>query len=259
MVFRWIKNRRRRKLLAEPPPSEWLGLVEQNVWQYRALPDEDQRRLFEMARIFVAEKNWEGVRGQQIDDQVKLTIAAQACLLTLRRPDLDFDHVISVLVYPSGFVTPKHTYLSDGLALVGDEPVEGVAWHRGPVILSWDEVRAAGLRETDGQNLTLHEFAHQFDMLTGAADGVPPMRNRQELRRWRQVTEAGMRRLESDCRRGRPGVLDSYGLESPAEFFAVATEAFFELPEELRMEQPPLYELLRDFYAQDPTAWSEEA
>ena len=249
MVFRWLKDRRRRKLLAEPVPSDWREIVLENVRLSRALGADELPRLLDLSRVFVAEKNWEGCGSQVITDEVKLTIAAQASLMIMRRPDLDFDHVLTILVYPRGFVAPRHTEIGGGLTIVGDEARAGEAWHRGPGILSWDEALAGTRGETDGSNLILHEFAHQLDMRKGGvADGTPPMRRGEELRRWREVLTRGMRQLEIDCRRDRPGALDCYGLESPAEFFAVATEAVFELPEELQWEQPALFAFLSEYY-----------
>jgi MtfA peptidase len=252
MLFSWWKRRRRRRLLASPFPREWLAHLERNVVHYRYLSAEEQSRLRDDLRVFVAEKNWEGCGGLRMTDEIRVTVAAHACLLTLGlSPDL-FERVQSVLVYPSGYRAPESV---DRLGLVDQdgEARLGEAHYRGPVVLSWDEVRHDGRHPERGQNLVFHEFAHQLDMLSGAVDGTPPLESEDLSRRWREVMGEEFRRLAT-ASPWEATLLDSYGATNPAEFFAVATECFFDRPADMERYHRRLYDLLREFYRQDPAA-----
>ncbi len=253
MIFSWLRRRRRRALLREPVPDRWFDIVSNNVHQYEALSAGERARLFDDVRILVAEKNWEGCGGLAINDEVKVTIAAAASLLLLGFENEYFDAVQSILVYPDAYVAPGHSIAKGGLVLEGDSHREGEAWYRGPVILSWADTLAGGRGHTPGYNLVLHEFAHQLDMQNGRiVDGTPPLSSRTEYDRWQQVIQCESERLERDCARDRPTLLDCYGLASLGEFFAVSTECFFERPREMQREHPELYQILRDYYRQNP-------
>jgi Mlc titration factor MtfA (ptsG expression regulator) len=253
MVLSWIKRRRRGRLVAAPFPEAWKQILLANVYHYARLADSEQAKLHDDLRVLVAEKNWEGCGGLQINDEIKVTIAAQASLLLLGFQDEYFDNVLSILAYPDAYVAPGQTISKGGLVLQGDSGREGEAWYRGPVILSWADALAGGREEHDGDNLVLHEFAHQLDMLGGrVADGTPPMPTRAQHDRWQMVTRAEYDRLVHDCHHGRRVLLDCYGTTDMSEFFAVATECFFERPREMSRLHPQLYAVLRDFYRQDP-------
>lgn len=257
MLFRWLKRRRRRRILAEPFPHDWQAWLEDQVEAYVQLDSARQAQLRAFIQVFVAEKHWEGLDGQEITDPVRVTIAALAGLLVLGRPDeLDFDHVLSILVYPDVFHARQSAPNRAGVVSDAREARIGEAWYRGPVILSWEDVWEDARRMGPGGNVVLHEFAHQLDMVNGrTVDGTPPMRDRAEYDRWVRVMGTEFERLRDRCRRRRPGVLDCYGTQDPAEFFAVATEAFYERPHALRQQAPELFEVLRDFYGLDPTVW----
>jgi Mlc titration factor MtfA (ptsG expression regulator) len=250
MLFSWLRNRRRRRLLAAPFPEAWLEHLRRNVPLYALLSDAEQAALCDDLRLFVAEKHWEGCGGLALTDEVRVTIAAQACLLLLGIDRDSFDHVHTILVYPSGFRSPEGWAGPDGVVRP-DTGLLGQAWYRGPVILAWDSVLAGG-RDAQGRNVVLHEFAHQLDFLDGLMDGTPPLHSREQYRRWQQVMTAEYARLVAEAEHGRPRVLDAYGATDPAEFFAVATECFFEKPVPLRQQHPQLYDVLRDYYRQDP-------
>jgi Mlc titration factor MtfA (ptsG expression regulator) len=251
MLFAWLKQRRRRQLLAAPFPEGWLTYLCQNVALYAPLTEAEQAKLRDDLRVFVAERTWEGCSGLAVTDEMKVTIAAQACLLLLNVEHDYFSRVPSILVYPSGYRAPAERRNPDGT--VGGDPGRlGEAWYRGPVILAWDSVLGGGKDAHDGQNVVLHEFAHQLDFLDGYADGTPPLSSREEYRKWHEVMNAEYERLVRESERGTARVLDAYGSTNPAEFFAVATEAFFEKPVPLRSRHPALYEVLRDYYRQDP-------
>jgi len=222
------------------------------------LTKEERSKLQGDLRILVAEKNWEGCGGLQMTEEIQVTIAAQACLLTLGFEYEFFDHVRSVLVYPGSYVAPDRKVASGVILLEGQSAREGEAWYRGPVILSWPEALAGGRREAYGHNLVLHEFAHQLDMQCGGEiNGTPSLTTAEAARRWRDVMTTEYRRLVRSCQSGRPTLLDCYGTKDEAEFFAVATECFFERSFAMRQRHPQLYELLSTFYRQDPAAWGQ--
>jgi Mlc titration factor MtfA (ptsG expression regulator) len=256
MILDWFRNRRRRQLLAEPFPPEWLKYLESNVSVYPTLSEAEQARLRDKVRIFIAEKTWEGCGGLPITDEIKVTIAAQACVLVLGYDNFYFEKLRTILVYPHGYVAPQETVNQAGIIDEGGSGRLGEAHYRGPVVLSWSDALAGGKTHRDGKNLVYHEFAHQLDMLDGAADGTPPMPGGQ-LARWRDVMTAEYERLVRDSEHGRATLLDEYGTTNEAEFFAVATECFFEKAAHMQRRHPKLYEVLRDFYRQDPAARQE--
>src|SRR5262245_8277517 len=246
MLFSWLRNRRRRQLLETPFPDEWLGYLRNNVASYTLLTEAERGRLRDDLRVIVAERNWEGCGGLTLTDEIKVTVAGEASLLLLGIEHDYFSRVSSILVYPSGYRAPADR---DGDAHEGRL---GEAWYRGPVILAWDAVLAGGRERDAGRNLVLHEFAHQLDFLDGDADGTPPLRNGAERKRWYDVMTAEYQRLIHESEHGRPMVLDEYGTRNPAEFFAVATECFFERSAALKRRHAELYDLLKDYYRQDP-------
>jgi Mlc titration factor MtfA (ptsG expression regulator) len=253
MLFSWLKKRRRRQILAAPFPAAWQEYLRNNVPMYPLLSEAEKATLRDDLRIFVAEKNWEGCGGLAMTDEIKVTIAAQACLLLLHIDHDSFARVHSILVYPSGFRSPEGWTGPDGVVHT-DIGMLGEAWHHGPVILAWDDVLAGSRNLRDGRNVVLHEFAHQLDYLDGLADGTPLLRNREEYRKWHEVMSAEYARLVEESEHGRPKVLDAYGATNPAEFFAVATECFFEKPVQMKSRHPQLYDVLRDYFCQDPVS-----
>jgi Mlc titration factor MtfA (ptsG expression regulator) len=264
-VFSWLKHRQRRKLLATPFPQEWLDHLQRNVRHYHALSADEQRRLRDDLRVFVDDKYWElasadgsepGWAGlQEVTDEMKVTIAAQACLLTLNILDQDYyKRVRTVLVYPTAFVSAHKRNLPGGVVSEGGAN-SGQAWFRGPMIISWSDALAGGRGHTRGRNLVMHEFAHALDMMDGLINGTPPLRNRQQYKRWHAVMTAEYRRLVQAAQQGEPTLLDQYGATDVGEFFAVATECFFEQGPYLRQYHPQLYGLLRDYFRHDPALW----
>jgi Mlc titration factor MtfA (ptsG expression regulator) len=220
------------------------------VAHYRWLKPAEQARLRDDLRVFVAEKYWEGCGGLAMTDEIRVTIAAQACLLVLGMEHYYYDRVLSVLVYPHGFRNPESSQgggiHQDGVGLSGE------AHYRGPVILAWSEVLEDGQHPRRGHNDVIHEFAHQLDMLDGVINGTPPLGGPAEQARWKAVMSDEYERLIRDSAVGRATLLDEYGATNEAEFFAVATETFFDRPTDLARRHPRLYELLRDYYRQDP-------
>ncbi len=255
MLFEWLfrprRHATRRHLLAAPLPAAWLPIL-QRLPFYRRLDERGQQRIVDDLRVLIAEKNWEGCGGLVLTDEIKVTIAAQASLLLLNIEHDYYEDVQSILVYPSAYRTMPQTDAS-GVVQQGQANL-GEAWRGGPVILAWDAAKGGALDPLDGHNLVLHEFAHKLDMLDGLADGTPSMPDRGEFTAWVRTMSAEYTKLREAAANGRATVLDQYGATNPAEFFAVATECFFERSRELRQQHPALYEVLHDYYQQDPAA-----
>jgi Mlc titration factor MtfA (ptsG expression regulator) len=253
MLLSWWKGRRRRKLLARAVPAGWQELLETSPF-FPSLSKPEQVRLRDLARIFIAEKDWEGCRGLEITDEIKVTIAGQACVLVLGL-DIDlFRRVQTILVYPKGFRVPRQQVSGAEVLLEEETDLLGEAHYRGPVILSWEEIMEDVQYPQEGRNLVLHEFAHQLDMLNGQIDGTPPLADAELQQRWQQVMTAEYRRLGREASAGADTLLDPYGATDAGEFFAVATECFFTRPLELQERRPRLYEVLRDYFRQDPAS-----
>ena len=254
MIFDWFREHRRKELLEEPFPSEWAQFIEENVAHYGYLAAEERGRLRDLVRIFVDEKNWEGCGGLEITEEIKATVAAQACLLLLGLEHNYFANVESILVYPAGYVAKGRTVGLDGVVEEGPSQRLGEAWQTGPVILSWLDVKTGGANELDGHNVVLHEFAHKLDLGDGAVDGVPRLEGDAQYDRWAEVMSAEYERLVENSEKGHATLLDRYGATNAGEFFAVATECFFEKARQMRESHPELYEVLRSYYRQDTAA-----
>jgi MtfA peptidase len=246
------KRRRRERLRSEPFPPEWEAILRKNVPVYARLPEDDRRELRGHVRVFLAEKHFEGCGGLTLTDEIRVTIAAQACLLLLHRETGYYPRLITILAYPSTYVAHAREPIGGGMVLEGEVARLGEAWRDGVVVLAWDDVLAGASDLHDGHNVVLHEFAHQLDQEDGAADGAPVLEHRSRSVTWARVLGSEYEQLRRDAERGRPSILDDYGATNPAEFFAVATESFFERPAQLKAKHPALYEELRDYYHQDP-------
>lgn len=253
LATRWHRPIR---LLPEPVPDEWAAIVRQNVPVSRELSDADFERLLKLVQVFLAEKHVEGAGGFVVTEEASVTIAAQACLLLLWRNTGMYPGLRTVIVYPST-VVPRY---ADHVGRHGDAgqddptPILGQSWTVGVVILSWDSALHGAFDPRDGKNVVLHEFAHQLDQETGDADGRPVGLHLSALKPWAEMIERRFGELKKAQETGRETVLDTYGATSHAEFFAVATEAFFETPRPMRETKPDLYRLLVQFYGIDPAA-----
>lgn len=253
MLFGLFKRRRRQVLRERPVPPAWRVILARNLPVFRRLPAEDQAELLGHLHVFLAEKRFEGCGGLELTDEIRLTIAAQACLLLLHRETDYYPQLSTILVYPS-------TYLADG-----ERHLEGPIWEEGEeyrlghtqrnlgvIVLAWDAAKRGALHPADGQNVVLHEFAHQLDFEDYSTDGAPALATRAEYLTWARVMSNEFNALRAAEETGAPTVLDTYGATNPAEFFAVATEAFFERPQALRARHPDLYAELSGFFRQDP-------
>ena len=249
-----LKARRRRRLRATPLPPAWEAILRDEVPLYARLPAADQAELRGLAQVVLAEKRFEGCGGLALDDRRRVVIAGQACLLLLHRDSDFFPRLQSVLVYPEAFVTNEELEEVDGIVGEDDGERLGESWGQGALVLSWRDVALDLAAPDDGFNVVLHEFAHQIDEEFGISDGTAPFAG-EEGARWAEVWESEYAKHAADVRRGKRTFVDEYGADDPGEFFAVATEHFFEEPRELRARHPRLYEQLRLFYRQDPAAW----
>lgn len=250
----WWRRRRRRKLRERPHPPEWEEILARRVPAAARLAPEDRRELLGLMQVFLAEKHFEGCGGLALSDEIRVTIAAQACLLLLHRETDFYPDCTSILVYPHAYVAHASERLPDGTIAEGPSVRLGESWQRDVVVLSWDDVVHGASDVRDGHNVVLHEFAHQLDQEGGTADGAPALPRRSMYVAWARVLGAEYERLLERIAQHRPTLLDPYAATSPAEFFAVATETFFEKPRALRARHPELYEQLRLFYRQDPAA-----
>ena len=251
-MFDFLRRRRREALRAQPLPPAWRAVIEANVPYLRRLPPEDLEELAGHVQVFLAEKRFEGCGGLEITDEIRVTIAAQACLLLLHRETDYYPELETLLVYPGAYVAPAREVREGVVVVEGAQPRLGESWSRGVVVLSWDGVLSGAADVSDGHNLVLHEFAHQLDQESGDADGAPELPERSMYAAWARVLGREYAALVDADLRGRRTDLDPYGATNPAEFFAVVTEAFFERPRQLRARHPALYEQMKQFYQQDP-------
>ena len=249
-MFHWLTERRRAHLLETPFPPGWQTILERNVAIYPLLDDPERGQLRDLVQVFIAEKHWEGCGGLELTDEIKVTIAGQACLLILGRSHDLFREVASILVYPSAVVMPPPRPLHNQIvtAPIGDQVVIGAAHRGGPIVLAWDAVQAGGLDAHDGRNVVMHELAHAIDMLDHRADGTPLLDSAAQRAAWAAVCAQAFLALRARVDHDEPSFLRAYGATNEAEFFAVATEAYFCQPEKLHAEEPALHDLLAGFY-----------
>lgn len=260
MFGRWIKRRRRERVLRAPFPEAWRSLILDRVAFARWLPEDDRRELERHVRIFLAEKRFEDCGGMEAGDEVRVTIAAFASLLLLHRRETDyFPRCRSVLVYPTAYLTHTSTPIGAEAAIERTDVHAGESWYRGEVILAWEDIERDIADPREGRNVVVHEFAHQLDDETGEANGTPILPSRARYEEWARVLGGEYEALVARDAQGEDTWLDPYGAESPAEFFAVVTECFFTVPRELKEMHPELYLELQRFYEQDPAALAPAA
>lgn len=247
-----FKKHRRNRLMQQKLPVAWLSILNRNVPYYRCLSAQEQQELQGLIQIFLKEKQFEGCGGLEMTDEIKVTIAAQACILLLGRETDFYPTLRSIVVYPHAYIAPVKKVDADMLITEGLEARFGESWSHGYVILSWDDVLKGASDICDGHNLVFHEFAHQLDEESGAADGAPVLPHHSMYIAWARVLSNEYEKLIQNIKLNRPTLLDRYGATNPAEFFAVTTEFFFEKPVELKKFYPELYEQLKLFYQRDP-------
>lgn len=247
-----LRKKRRKRLREKPFPDEWHDILKRRLPCYARLSPEERRELQGHIQVFIHEKRFEGVSGLRITDEIRLVIAAQACILLLNRETDYYPLMQSIFVYPKHFHVRDRRSMPDGTVIEEDVEFDGESWERGPVVLAWEEVLEDAADPDDGFNVVLHEFAHQLNGESGREDGASPIKDRSLARSWAQIMGREYEKLREDIELRRPHLIDAYGAETPAEFFAVVTETFFEKPRAMKRRHPELYELLMRYFRQDP-------
>jgi len=251
---RLSRRAKRKRLLSTPFPTEWQQIVQKNVPIYNRLPDSLKEQLHGLVNVFIAEKKFEGCGGLEITDEIRVTIAAQASMLLLNRRVGYFRKLHTILVYPHTYVARTESH--NGTVTVNGQSIRlGESWQNGPVVLAWDSVTGGTLNITDARNVILHEFAHQLDQEDGTADGAPILEHRSGYLTWARVLSKEYEALQRKKRKGGRAVMSKYGATNPAEFFAVATETFFEKPKQMKKKHPELYDELKNYYKLNPVKW----
>jgi Mlc titration factor MtfA (ptsG expression regulator) len=237
-------------------PAQWQDWLRARTSIYVRVPPELRPRLHELIRIFVGEKTFVGCNGLTVTEEMRVVIAAYACLLVVNRPDVPgshfYDDLFSILVYPTPFIVPHTLRDGHGVITEGHRVLSGQAWDSRRIIVSWQDIEDG---PTTGHNVVLHEFAHYLDMEDETMDGAPGLGSVRAYREWSKVFWEEYDRLRATLGAGQPTFLDPYAASAPAEFFAVVTEAFFEKPRELELQHAGLYEQLRRYYRVDPARW----
>ena len=236
----WRQHRRRRRA-RQPFPRPWQASLERALPLYGRLPDALRAHFHGVVLNLLAEKAFVALGGLELSDAMRLAIAGQAALLQLKPGARLYPEVHSILIYPEQFVVEHESRDEAGVHSRQRRLLSGESWEQGKVIVSWSDVVAGARDPGDGYNVVLHEFAHALDHEDGAANGLPPLPRDMPVARWREVMSAAYGRLAEQLDRGEEPLIDPYGAESPAEFFAVATETFLELPTALQEEEPELY------------------
>lgn len=249
----WKKRAHRQELLEATLSDHQKGVIAEQVPLILRLPHELHSKLQGKIRLFLHQVDFVGCNGLEITEEMRLSIAAQACLLVVNS-DAWYTNLRTILVYPNAFKSKTATH--DGFVVHETETVRlGESWAQGPVILSWKHAKLGAANDRDGHNLVLHEFAHQLDDLSGQTNGVPVLTKHQSFTEWESVF---VKSYESHVRNvvaGRQTVLNAYGAENHQEFFAVAIEVFFEKPARLKKEEAEVYAQLSELLRLDPSAW----
>lgn len=253
-LFAWPRWRRKR-LLGQAFPAAWLAIVSKKIPFFDKLQPGEQQQLLDLIRLFIADKQYFGCNGLQITDEVRVTIAAGACLLLLNRETDIYPELRYILVYPDAFAARHDRLNADGTVNGEGVGLLGESWSNGKVILSWEDVEHGLANPQDGHNVVLHEFSHQLDSENGSTNGLPPLQGSNSIKTWARVFSAEFTALNEAFQNHQASVMDYYGATNAAEFFAVATETFFEKPAELQRLHPELYAELSKYYRIDPRQW----
>ncbi len=247
-----LRSFRHQRLRQKPTPWTWAAILERRVPLVSDLSPAERRRLEQKMQIFLSEKNFEGCRGLPITEEIRVTVAANACLLALGLHGENYEGLESVVVYPGSFTVHTHRTDSAGVITEEDEVRAGEAWEVGTIVLAWDEILEDAEDPGAGYNLVLHEFAHWLDLRSGGFDGAPDLGEKSRYRSWRLVLQREYQALQHAADQGHSTLIDPYATTNPSEFFAVVTECFFDIPVDLSESHPSLYGELRKFYRQDP-------
>jgi Mlc titration factor MtfA (ptsG expression regulator) len=256
--FLWLPHWRLKRALEAPFPEAWERILARNIEISRRLPAPLRQRLRLLIKRFLHEKHFTGAGGLEVNDEIRVTIAAEACMLVLNRPGAVYPGLRYIIVYPSAFIVAHEDRDEAGVVDLAPRDLLGESWHNGKVILAWDSVLRGSRNFVDGHNVVLHEFAHQLDNEDGGVDGAPLLGGEHSYRSWAAVLSREFEVLQEDRYHGRESLLDHYGATNPAEFFAVATETFFEKPARMARHHGELFEVLQTYYRVDPREWVAE-
>ena len=251
-MFGFFRRRKRKRLLAQSLDTRSWTIIDHRIPLIRSMSPQSRRDLGGIISVLLNEKRFEGCGGLEMTHEIRVTIAAQAALLLLRRPGGFCPGLKTILVYPSAYGNRVSAKNSDGTTTNRVQHRLGESWHKGPVVLSWATVLHGAQHDNDGHNLVLHEFAHQLDSEDGSVNGAPLLPSAARYRNWARVLSGDYEALIEAIHRGHKTLLDPYGATNPAEFFSVATEFFFEKPRAMRREHPELYAQLAGFYGWEP-------
>jgi Mlc titration factor MtfA (ptsG expression regulator) len=250
----WLAYKR-RLIKAKPFKKQWRKIIQQRMPYFRQMPADLQLQLKQHIQVFLAEKEFVGCNGVVITDEIKITIAAQACLLLLNRKTNYYPKLQSILVYPSAFVKQQQTRNGDGVQFTQKMVLAGESWDFGKVVLSWQDTLVGAKIPDDGHNVVIHEFAHQLDQENGRANGAPILAAGQSYQSWSEIFSLQFEILKKQANTGAPSLFDYYGATNPAEFFAVVSEVFFEQSKQFSQQHPKLYQQLTQYYKVDPLYW----
>ena len=251
--YLWRRRQRRVRLLHSPLGDAQRAIIAREVPLTRKLPPELRKKLEGKINLFLEQVEFLGCNGLEVTEHMRLSIAAQACLLVVNT-DTWYQNLRTILIYPGAFKSRRAE--RHGYVVTERETVRiGESWPRGPVILSWAAAEEGARDATDGHNVVFHEFAHQIDDLSGEADGLPPLARAQSLAGWRDAFVGAFRRHVAAVEEGRTTLFDPYGAEGPEEFFAVSVELFFERPQTFLAHEPALYGQLSTLFHLDPARW----
>lgn len=249
----WLRKWRRARIVKKHPiPDSLWRRASERLPLARQLSAHERARLRLWTTLFLHAKRFTPVRGMTLDQEQRLTIAIQACLLIL---ELDFDYFdgwIEIVVYPETFVVMRDIPDASGVVETRRDLLSGEAWSQGPVILSWQDVRRDSFQLHPGHNVVIHEFAHKLDMLNGRANGMPPLHPEMSIPEWTESLSRAYAALNRALEHQRRPWINAYAATNPAEFFAVLSEYFFTAPERLKHHEPAVYGQFTRFYRQNP-------
>ena len=250
--MKWIERLRVRHTLRHHPiPRESWNRLMREAAIFRGLTSVERAHLRTLTTLFLRRKAFSGAQGLQLTTDMRLAVAAQACLLILKLGLDHYDGWLEIILYPGAFKVSRDVY-EDGVVSDGGGHLAGESWQRGPVVLSWADAAADLAGHQSGNNVVVHEFAHKLDSLDGSANGIPPVHRGMIREHWTKAFTVAFDALRSQLERNQPHGIDAYAATSPAEFFAVCTEAFFTAPATLQDHFPAVYEQLVLFFRQDP-------
>jgi Mlc titration factor MtfA (ptsG expression regulator) len=249
------REHQRDKIRNQPFKKQWRKIIQQRMPYFGQMPTDLQLQLKRHIQVFLSEKTFVGCNGVKITDEIRITIAAQACLLLLNRRTDFYPKLQTILVYPRAFIKEQQNIGADGLNYSQKVALAGESWDFGKVVLSWQDTVEGAKVPDDGRNVVIHEFAHQLDQENGKANGAPILGKSQNYQSWSDVLSAQFEQLKKQEKAGEPSIFDYYGATNPAEFFAVASEVFFEQANLFHSQSPLLYDQLKDYYQVDPINW----